>query len=235
MNASQGAESPIEKATWQLQQVCEHLPSRPISVWDSEYGCAPFVLKTANIATDILVRLRSNLCLWGAPPVYSGRGRPRKHGDKFKLNEPSSWGEAIQSLEVNQLKLGRVRVSLWENLHFRKTATRPMSLIRVERLDQQGCLRVSKPLWLAWVGEQMPPLSEVWLLYLRRFSVDHWYRFLKQRLHWTLPKLSTPKQCVRVACPKGIRWSELMPMISWELWLARDIVRPARMRRFPAV
>ncbi|WP_246275773.1 hypothetical protein [Brasilonema bromeliae] len=26
-----------------------------------------------------------------------------------------------------------------------------------------------------------------------------------------------------------------MPMITWELWLARDIVRPARMRRFPAV
>ncbi|MFB2833634.1 hypothetical protein [Floridanema evergladense] len=38
----------------------------------------------------------------------------------------------------------------------------------------------------------------------------------KQRLHWTLPKLSTPKQCER--------WSDLMPMITWELWLAREIV-----------
>jgi hypothetical protein len=174
------------------------------------------MLKTANIRADILVRLRSNLCLWGAPPLYSGKGRPRKHGDKFKLNEPSTWGEATQSLEMNDLKLGRVRVSLWKNLDFRKTATRPMSLIRVERLDQKGCARVSKPLWLAWVGEEMPPLSEVWLLYLRRFTVDHWYRFLKQRLHWTLPKLSTPKQCER--------WSDLMPMITWELWLARDKV-----------
>jgi hypothetical protein len=49
-------------------------------------------------------------------------------------------------------------------------------------------------------------------------------RFLKQRLHWTLPKLSTPKQCVGEASPKGLRWSDLMPMITWELWLARDIV-----------
>ncbi|WP_242049345.1 hypothetical protein [Aulosira sp. FACHB-615] len=80
-----------------------------------------------------------------------------------------------------------------------------MSLIRVERLDESGKLRVSKPLWLAWVGEQMPPLEEVWQLYLRRFTVDHWYRFLKQRLHWTLPKLSTPKQCER--------WSDLMPIM----------------------
>ncbi len=62
----------------------------------------------------------------------------------------------------------------------------------------------------------MPPLSQLWQLYLRRFAVDHWYRFAKQRLHWTLPKLSTPKQCER--------WSDLMPLMSWELWLARDIV-----------
>ena len=209
-------ESPIEKATWQLQQVCEHLPTRPISVWDSEYGCAPFILKTTNIPADILVRLRSNLCLWGAPGPYSGKGRPRKHGNKFKLNEPSTWGEATQSLEVSEPKLGRIKVSFWENLHFRKTAARPMTLIRVERQDERANLRVSKPLWLAWVGEEMPPLSEVWRLYLRRFTIDHWYRFLKQRLHWTLPKLSTPKQCER--------WSDLMPMITWELWLARDFV-----------
>ncbi len=209
-------ENPIEKATWQLQQVCEHLPTKPISVWDSEYGCAPFVLKTANIKADILVRLRSNLCLWGAPPPYSGKGRPRKHGEKFKLNETSTWSEVTQSIEVNHPKLGRIKVSLWLNLHFRKAATLPMSLIRVERLDREGKLRVLKPLWLAWVGEQMPTLEEVWPLYLRRFTVDHWYRFLKQRLHWTLPKLSTPKQCER--------WSDLMPLMTWELWLARDIV-----------
>jgi hypothetical protein len=209
-------ESPIEKAIWQLKQVCEHFPARPISVWDSEYGCAPFVLKTANIAVDILVRLRSNLCLWGEPGAYSGKGCPKKHGDKFKLNEPKTWGEAASVFEVDDPKLKRIRVSLWKNLHFRKAATRPMSMIRVERIDEQGNQRVSKPLWLAWVGEEMPPIEEVWRLYLRRFTIDHWYRFLKQRLHWTVPKLSTPKQCER--------WSDLMPLMTWELWLARDLV-----------
>jgi len=209
-------ESPIDKAIWQLKQVCEHLPSRPISVWDSEYGCAPFVLKTTDIPADLLVRLRSNLCLWGEPEAYSGKGRPKKHGAKFQLNEPATWGEVASILEENDPKLGRVRVSLWKNLHFRKAATRPMLVLRVERLDAQGNLRVSKPLWLAWVGEEMPPIEEVWRLYLRRFTIDHWYRFLKQRLHWTVPKLGTPKQCER--------WSDLMPLMTWELWLARDIV-----------
>jgi hypothetical protein len=41
---------------------------------------------------------------------------------------------------------------MWENLHFRKAATRPMTLLRVERLDDFGNLRVLKPLWLAWIG-----------------------------------------------------------------------------------
>jgi hypothetical protein len=210
------AESPIGKAIWQLKQVCKYLPTRPISVWDSEYGCAPFVLKTANIPADILVRLRSNLCLWGEPEAYSGKGRPKKHGDKFKLNEPTTWNEATSVLEINDPKLGRVRVSLWKDLHFRQAATRPMLLLRVERLDAQGNMRVSKPLWLAWVGEEMPPLEEVWCLYLRRFTIDHWYRFLKQRLHWTVPNFGTPKQ--------SERWSDLMPLMTWELWLARDLV-----------
>ena len=62
----------------------------------------------------------------------------------------------------------------------------------VERRKVHGSARVAKPFWLAWVGEQMPILDEVWRLYLRRFTIDHWYRFLKQRLHWTLPKIATP-------------------------------------------
>ncbi|MBD0388222.1 MAG: transposase [Nostoc sp. C3-bin3] len=209
-------ESPISFAVWQLKQVCKFLPSRPISLWDSEYGCAPFVLKTADINADKLMRLRSNLCLWSAPPPYSGRGRPRVHGNKFKLNDPETWIDSNQSIDVNDSKLGLLRISLWHDLHFRGAAKYPMSLVLVERLKEDGSARVAKPLWLSWVGEDMPPLSDIWQLYLRRFAVDHWYRFLKQRLHWTLPKIATPKQCER--------WSDLMPMISWELWLARDIV-----------
>ncbi len=68
-----------------------------------------------------------------------------------------------------------------------------MHLIEVERLDELSGLS-SRPLWLAWVGEQMPSLSQLWSQYLRRFAIDHWYRFIKQRLHWTLPHFATPEQ-----------------------------------------
>jgi len=40
------------------------------------------------------------------------------------INEPTTWSEAVSILEVNDPKLGRVRVSQWKDLHFRDAATR---------------------------------------------------------------------------------------------------------------
>ena len=48
-----------------------------------------------------------------------------------------------------------------------------MHLIQVERLDEFGGQK-TRPLWLAWVGIEMPALYEIWRLYLRRFAIDHW-------------------------------------------------------------
>ena len=114
-------ENPINKAVWQLQQVCPQLPSRPLTLWDIEYGCAPFVIKTADINADKLMRLRSNLCLWGEPPSYSGRGKPRVHGDKFKLNDSTTWPEAAEIIEEKDTQVGRVKIRVWHNFHFRKS------------------------------------------------------------------------------------------------------------------
>lgn len=202
-------ENPIEKAAAQLKLVCPTLPTRPITLWDAEYGCASFVKQTADIAADKLMRVRSNRLLYGAPPPYTGIGRPRVHGDKFKLNDPTTWWTPDQILEVNDPKMGRVCQRLWRNLHFQQSPKHSMNLIQVERKDEDSVSK-SRPLWLAWVGIEMPALCEFWRLYLRRFGVDHWYRFAKQTLHWTLPKLSTPEQCER--------WSDLLPLMTWQLW-----------------
>jgi hypothetical protein len=207
-------ETPLSKATFQLQQVTQVLPVRPLAAFDREYGNASFVNQTAKVAADLLLRLASNRCLWGAPPPYCGRGAPPKHGAKFKLNEPTTWAEPTAILEVEDAQVGRVQLTRWSRLHFKPSPQREMELLRVEVLQPVGRKRKFQPLWLVWLGDTFPPLCQLWVKYLRRFACDHWYRFAKQRLHWTLPHFQT------VAATE--RWSDLMPLMTWQLWLARD-------------
>ena len=210
-------ESPIPKAAEQLKQVCKQTTNPVLAVLDREYGNATWVLAQAEIKADSLMRLRRNACLWSAPPEYGGRGRPRKHGQKIKLNDPETWLEPDAVLEIdNHPQLGQVKVTQWQDLHFYRAAGNPLNLILIERIKPMSNGQPYPPLWLAWVGARTLPLEQVWFKYLRRFGVDHWYRFAKQRLHWTLPNLRTPEQ--------SQRWSDLMPLMSWQLWLAKDLV-----------
>jgi hypothetical protein len=86
--------SPILQAASQLKLVCEQSINPVLAVLAREYGNASWVLAIADIQADCLMRVRSNACLWSAPPPYSGRGRPRKHGQKMRLNDPSTWLQA---------------------------------------------------------------------------------------------------------------------------------------------
>ena len=225
-------EKPISKAAWQLKQVSQQFEQKVLVVLDSEYGNGSWVNQTGEIPVSKLMRIRSNCCLWSKPKSYSGMGRPRKHERKFKVNDSKTWWSANEIVEVDDLKLGKLKISKWDNLHFRTAADHDMSLIQVQRLDSQGVAQKRRPLWLVWVGEQFLELKDIWQQYARRFRVDHWYRFAKQRLHWratprrrktqgnarawTLPNFSTAKQ--------SERWSDLMPLMTWQLWLAKDVV-----------
>ena len=224
-------ETPISKACWQLKQVCKHLKQKVLVVLDSEYGNGSWVNQTGEISVSKLMRIRSNCCLWSKPTSYSGLGRPKKHDKKFKVNDPTTWWKAHETVDVDDPKLGKLRISQWKDLHFRTSASHDMSLIQVERLNPKSSGKKHRPLWLVWVGEQFLELKDVWCQYARRFGVDHWYRLAKQRLHWTLPNLSTVQQ--------SERWSDLIrtrilslaqnremsvPLMTWQFWLAKDLV-----------
>ena len=208
-------ESAFDKAQQQLKQVAKQLSVRAISLWDAEYGCAPFLLATAKIPADKCIRLRPNLCLFGPPPPYKGRGRRPIHGAKFKFKDATTWASPAIDLEMDDPDLGKIRVQIWHDLHLRKAAPCPMRVARIQRLESKGSRRLPKVIWIGWIGEEPPDSTTWWRYYMRRYAVDHWYRFAKQRLHWTLPMVSTPEQ--------GERWSDLMPFMTWELWLARSL------------
>jgi len=115
---------------------------------------------------------------------------------------------------VDDPALGLVQVQRWSGFHFRGSATRPMEILRVEVLQPKGRRRRFKPLWLAWTGQAPSGLASDWQHYLRRFSIEHWYRFSRQRLHWTLPQLTTQRSLDT--------WTTLVGLMSWQLWLARE-------------
>jgi len=70
-------ETAMSKSAFQLQQVSRQLSVRPLAVYDRYYGNSQFLKQTDGIEADILLRLASNRCVYGAPPAYSGRGAPR--------------------------------------------------------------------------------------------------------------------------------------------------------------
>ncbi len=206
-------ETPGKRAAFQLQQVTRQLGVRPLAVYDRGYGNARFVNQTATIEADLLLRLASNRCVYGSAPAYGGRGAPRKHGDKFKFNDATTWPTTVETREVEHPSYGRVQLMRWQGFHFKQAPERAMDIVRVEILHPVGRQRKFQVLWIAWLGQTPPPLDHLWLTYLRRFTLEHWYRFTKQRLHWTQPQLSSTQACER--------WSLLMLMMTWQLWLAR--------------
>jgi hypothetical protein len=92
-------------------------------------------------------------------------------------------------LELCDPDLSRVQVHVWRLLHFRQAAAQ--SLVAAHTARDPGVL------WMGWHRAEPPPLATWWDGYLRRFAVDHWHRFAKQDLHWTLPYLATPEQSER--------------------------------------
>jgi hypothetical protein len=207
-------QKPIGTAAQQLEKVCQVLKTRPMSLWDAEYGCGAFLKATQSIAADKLIRLRANLCLEGPTKPYAGRGAYPKHGIPFRFSDPTTWWLPDAVWEGEDPAFGPLRVRIWRGLRFAKALDCPLTVAQVERLAAPATRRKPRILWLGWTGEEPPP--QWWQLYARRYPVDHWYRFAKGRLHWTLPMLASPEQ--------EQRWSDLMPFLTWQLWLARPIV-----------
>jgi hypothetical protein len=72
------------------------------------------------------------------------------------------------------------------------------------------------PLWFWWCGPTPPHLAEIWQAYIARFSLEHTFRFFKQTLHWTTPKLRSPHA--------ADRWTWLLLLAYVQLRLARHAV-----------
>ena len=215
------AETPHQKGASQLRRISEAVQpqgGRLVSLWDSEYGCASFVNATYDIAADKLFRLRPNRCMWRPPPPYPGRGRPAVHGPAFKLRAPLTWGQPASKLELRRSGSGP-----GAGARLAPAALPPGSRLAARGGAQRtpGCGAHGCATPACCHGAEPPPLATWWDWYLRRLAVDDWQRFAQQDMHWTLPHLATPEQAER--------WSAVMPLLTWQLWLARTLGNDVRL------
>jgi hypothetical protein len=217
------AGAPTAVAIGMLREALTRRPadaSRPVVALDSGYD--PVQFARAELPLDVLVRLRSNRVFYRAPGPYRGRGAPRKYGGVFRLADPATHGSPNASATLDDLHCGRVQIDAWRDLRARGAADAPCTVVRIqlERLPRR--LRPPAPLWLAWIGGELPAdLGDLWRDYILRFTVEHGFRFLKQALGWTTVRPSDPKA--------ADRWTWLLVLALWQLWLARPLVADQRL------
>jgi hypothetical protein len=207
----------------------------PLFVFDAGYDG---IALGAGLATDraqVLVRISSSRVFHPDPaPRADGQvGRPRRHGERFVLSDPGTWTPPDAELVRLDNRYGKVTVSAWHGLHpklhgrgrWRGHDLPPIirgSVIRVEveHLPKPAG-RVLKTLWLWWSGEGEPDLDLCWRAYLRRFDIEHTYRFAKSTLGWTTPAIRTPEQ--------ADRWTWVVIAAYTQLRLARGLVDDLRL------
>jgi hypothetical protein len=207
----------------------------PLFVFDAGYDPIALGAGLADVRAQVLVRISSGRVFHPDPaPRPEGTiGRPRRHGERFALSEPPTWPAPDAELITRDPRYGDVRVAAWHGLHpklhgrgrwaggdvppiVRGTVIR----VEVEHLPKPTG-RAVKTLWLWWSGPGEPDLEVCWHAYLRRFDIEHTYRFAKSTLGWTTPAICTPAQ--------GDRWTWLVVVAYTQLRLARGLVDDLRL------
>ena len=193
---------------------------RPLLLLDSHYDVV--ALLEAGVRVDILARLAANRRFYREPGPYQGRGARRKHGPVFRCADPTTHGRTDRTQFRHDPDYGLVRFDVWERLHVPRAPLVNLTVLRVSVAHLPRRTTPPKPLWLVWSGGPLPAdLAQVWRWYQRRFAVEHLFRFLKSDLGWT---------AVRPRSPQGAdRWSWLVVVVLWQLWLSRPLVADRRL------
>ena len=211
----------------------------PLFVFDAGYDPVKVQRGLEKAPCQILVRLRAGRC-FRADPSLAGpparTGRPRRHGPKMKCSDPSTWPEPSTEYACEDAGYGTVRVRAFSKLHPKvrahegrgsrgplPIAVGTLILVEVERLPRGERPREPRVLWLWWHGPEgeAPDLGLLWRSYVRRFDLEHTFRFLKQSMGWTTPRVRHPQQ--------ADRWTWLVLAAFTQLRLARACVADLRL------
>lgn len=230
-------ENTVAVTTTQVRDLAGRLgptATTPMFVFDAGYDPIALTHELADAAVNLVVRIREDRVFHTdpTPPAPGTRGRPRRHGDRVKLTDPDTWPAPDHQSSATDPRYGTVTVTAWHGLH-PKLARRghwanheeppivkgTVIRVQVQHLPKPTS-RTKKTLWL-WVAGPEPDLEVAWRAYLRRFDIEHAFRFVKNTLGWTTPSVCTPQQ--------ADRWTWLVVAAYTQLRLARAIVQDLRL------
>lgn len=204
-------------------------------VADSGYDGPRLAFLLADLPVRVLVRTRSDRVMHVRPAARQpGQGgRPARHGPAFKFADANTWPEPAHVSTTETSRYGTAVARCWDRLHPRLThrgvwaghdgdvpiLDGTVIRLQVERLPGDG---QPKPVWLWFSGTDVDAeqLDRLWHMFLRRFDLEHTFRFLKQTLGWTTPRLRTPAA--------ADRWTWLICTAYTQLRLARPLTEDLR-------
>ena len=226
-------------------------------VLDAGYDVVRLSWLLQDLPVQLIGRVRGDRVFFAAAGGYAGLGRPPRHGASIKCDDPGSWPAPAATAADVHARYGNVAVQAWGRMHPRLArrggwVAHPGRLPIVEgtlihiRVDRLPGNRAPKPVWL-WHSHpdaDQLDLQRVFRIFLRRFDIEHTFRFLKQTLGWTRPRLRTPEQADRWTWLIMVAYTQLRLARSmtddlrrpWERPLQPDQATPARVRRgFPRI
>jgi hypothetical protein len=207
-------------------------------VFDSGYDLTRLAWLLRDLPVEILGRLRSDRVMYSPPTPRqeAASGRPARHGPEFRLDSKEPWPAPAVTGSTATTRYGNAQASAWPRLHQRLARQRqwkdhpgPLpviegTLIRLA-VDHLPGDRSPEPLWLWTTGASAAAsadaLNRTWQAFLRRFDLEHMFRFLKQSLGWTRPKLRDPAA--------ADRWTWLIIACYAQLYLARTLAADLRL------
>lgn len=229
------ADNANDIAAVQITDLTERLRAHPAAanapllfLLDVGY-CPIYLTQHLPVGAQILVRLRGDRVFHGPPPPRAPGtiGRPRKHGVRFALDEPDTWGAPDAEQKVTRPDGGTVWTRVWHRRHpeprprrkWAGTAVVEGTLIRREKTTPGGHTQVW---WLWWAGPadafDLALLADA---YRHRFTIEHGFRFEKQDLFWTGHTPIDPGQAER--------WSWIVAFAYTQLRLARTSAADLRL------
>ena len=230
----------------QLREVVQRLvgagrwrPGDPPVVIAMDAGYDPVRLSwlLRDLPVTVVGRVRAGRAFYLPPPPREpGRpGAPRLHGPAVRCARDAGTGDAAVT-GTGQTSRGPAAVTAWQPAHpaLRRDGgwsahPRDQRLPLVEGTVIRLAPERGEAMWL-WASDPAAgpeQVARLWQAYLRRFDIEHCFRFLKQQLGWTAPMLRDPRA--------ADRWTWLI-IAAWnQLWLARPLAAAHRLPWHPAV